>query len=363
MTVASNSKLFAPVRVGDLELRHRVVLAPMTRLRVKPSTNVILPIVSEFYQQRASTPGTLLISEGAFHAHAASPGIWSEAHIAAWRNVTDAVHKQGSFIYCQLFAMGRAATTPELAHPGVDFDLVSASAIPLPGETITPRELTVEEIHEYVSLFVTAAENAVHKAGFDGVEIHAANGYLLDAFLQDTANRRTDAYGGSPENRARLLLEVVSATSKVIDESKVGVRISPWSPFQGMLMEDPVPTFTHVVQSLLTFPRLAYLHIVEPRTEGAVTVEASPHNVGHSNDFIRSLWRGRTLIAAGGYTRRSALAAAERGELIAFGRPFLANPDLPLRLVKNIPLTRGDRSTYYVSTTEPEGYTSYPFAS
>ncbi|KAF7352049.1 FMN-linked oxidoreductase [Mycena venus] len=389
MSVETTAKLFTPIQVGDVLLRHRVVQAPMTRLRVDPNTNVIFPIVKEYYAQRASTPGTLIISEGTVVAkkasaylppvvanlnsekvysglaggHAASPGIWSDAQIAAWREVTDAVHARGSFIYCQLFAMGRAATAPELADPNVDFDLVSASAIPLPGEKITPRALTVEEIQEYVQLFVQAAKNAIDRAGFDGVEIHGANGYLLDAFLQDTANQRTDVYGGSSENRARLLLEVVSATAVAIGESKVGVRISPWSSFQGMLMADPIPTFTHLVCALRNdFPRLAYLHIVEPRVEGALTVEASAHNAGHSNDFIRALWGGgmRRLISAGGYTRVSALERAEQGEIVAFGRPFLANPDLPLRLQKDISLTKGDRSAYYVPTVE--GYTTYPFA-
>ncbi|KAJ7854700.1 NADH:flavin oxidoreductase/NADH oxidase [Mycena olivaceomarginata] len=302
------AKLFTPIQVGDIQLRHRVVQAPMTRLRVDAGTNVILPTVKEYYGQRASTPGTLIISEGTVVAkkagayappavasydpkkslggvHAASPGIWSEAQIAAWREVTDA-----------------------LADPKVNFDLVSASAIPLPGETIIPRALTVEDIQEYIQMFV--------RAGFDGVEIHGANGYLLDC--------RTDAYGGSPENRSRLLLEI----------SKVGVRISPWSSFQGMLMADPIPTFTHLVR----------LH---HRSTPARTTRATP------NDFIRALWGARTLISAGGYTRASALERAEQGDIIAFGRPFLANPDLPVRLEKDIPLTKGDRG---------HGYTSYPFA-
>ncbi|KAJ7159250.1 hypothetical protein C8R43DRAFT_882010 [Mycena crocata] len=365
MTNHSTPKLFQPVRVGDLQLAHRVVLAPLTRLRVDPFTQVILPFVREYYEQRASTPGTLIIGEAKGNdsdsaAAMASPGIWSDEQITAWREVTDAVHAKGSFIYCQLFAMGRAATAPVLADLNVDFDLISASAIPLPGETITPRALTVPEIQEYVQLFVTAAENAVNKAGFDGVEIHGANGYLLDAFLQDTANQRTDAYGGSPENRARLLLEVVSATAKSIGESKVGVRLSPWSPFQGMLMDDPIPTFSYLVESLRAFPRLAYLSLIEPRTAGGTTLDITTENASHSNDFIRKIWGDRTLLSAGGYTRESAMKRAETGEIIVFGRAFLANPDLPVRLEKNIPLTRPDRRTYYVST--PEGYTSYPFA-
>ncbi|KAJ7354233.1 hypothetical protein DFH08DRAFT_984601 [Mycena albidolilacea] len=386
MSVEPMAKLFTPIQVGEMQLRHRVVHAPLTRFRVDPGTNVIFPFVKEYYAQRASTPGTFIISEGTLvaqkaapyapaesenktsnssndHVRIAPPGIWSEEQIAAWREVTEAVHARGSFIYCQLFAMGRAATVPELADPDVEFDLVSASAIPLPGETIIPRALTVDDIEEYVELFVQAGRNAVDHAGFDGVEIHSANGYLLDAFLQDTANERTDAYGGSPENRTRLLLDIVSGIATAIGESKVGVRISPWSSFQGMLMADPIPTFTHVVRALREFPRLAYLHVVEPRVEGTVTVEASAQNAGHSNDFIRELWGGggRRLISTGGYTRASALEQAEQGEIIAFGRPFLANPDLPVRLEKNISLTKGDRNTYYVPV--PEGYATYPFAS
>ncbi|KAF7376949.1 FMN-linked oxidoreductase [Mycena sanguinolenta] len=366
-TVQSTAKLFTPIQIGDIRLRHRVVLAPLTRLRVDPSTNVIFPIVKEYYAQRVSTPGTLIISEGTVVAkkagaytppahdtlgtsgssvgslHAASPGIWSDEQIAAWREVTDVVHGRGSFIYCQLFAMGRAATTPELADPSMDFDLVSASAIPLPGETITPREMTWNAPDSTVLRF-----------------IGNANGYLLDAFLQDTANQRTDAYGGSPENRSRLLLEIVSATAQAIGESKVGVRISPWSPFQGMLMTDPVPTFTYLVRALREFPQLAYLHIIEPRIVASGDWDVGVHNDWHSNEFIRELWGNRTLISAGGYTRASALDRAERGEIIAFGRAFLANPDLPTRLEKDIPLAKGNRGTYYTPTAE--GYTTYPFA-
>ncbi|KAJ7233648.1 hypothetical protein C8J57DRAFT_1090393, partial [Mycena rebaudengoi] len=224
--------------------------------------------------------------------------------------ITEAIHAKGCFTFCQLFAMGRSATAPELADPNVDFDLVSASAIPLPGRTIRPRALTVPEIHEYIQMFATAAENAVNKAGFDGVEIDAANGYFLDAFLQDTANRRTDEYGGSQQNRCRIVLETVAATSQLVGESKVGVIISPWSTYQGMLMEDPILTFSYLVQSLRgSFPNLGYLHIVEPRTEGPTSVEWDEHNRHHSNEFIRTIWGlTRTLISAGGYNRESAIA-------------------------------------------------------
>ncbi|KAK6995933.1 FMN-linked oxidoreductase [Favolaschia claudopus] len=382
MSIAA-SKLFTPIRIGDVQLQHRIVHAPMTRFRVDGQTGVIFPFVKDYYTQRATTPGTLIITEGLVVAkkaggyiptevsreendgrftgiaHSPWPGMWSEEQISAWREVTQQVHARKSFIFSQLFAMGRAATPED--HT-VKFDLVSASAIPLPGATVIPRELTRDEVKEYVQLFVQAAKNAM-SAGFDGVEIHGANGYLLDAFLQDTANQRTDEYGGSPENRSRMLLEVVRETVKAIGQSKVGVRLSPWSTFQGMLMTDPLPTFTHLVLTLRDeFPHLAYLHLLEPRVAGTQSVDPAPENAAHSNDFIRALWAtsGTPIISAGGYTPASALEHAEKGELVAFARSFLANPDLPLRLKNGIALTKGDRSKYYVSTAE--GYITYPFA-
>ncbi|KAK7024803.1 FMN-linked oxidoreductase [Favolaschia claudopus] len=377
-------KLFTPIQLNsDIQLQHRVVHAPMTRFRVDGETGVILPIVKEYYTQRASTPGTLLISEGTVFAkkgggvyipftpenagrftgvaHGAWPGMWSAEQAAAWKEVTQAVHSQNSFIFCQIFGMGRAATPEILDHPDIGkFDLVSASAIPLPGSSIVPRELTTAEVKEYVQLFVESAKNAM-SAGFDGVEAHCANGYLVDSFLQDVSNDRTDEYGGSIENRARLILEIVRETARAIGENKVGVRISPWSTFQGMLMDDPIPTFTYLVRTLRDeFPNLAYLHVIEPRISGTDQAALSSQNAHHSNDFIREIWKGKPLISAGGHTRASALEHGERGELVAFARGFLANPDLPVRLLNDISLTKGDRSKYYVNTVE--GYTTYPVA-
>ncbi|KAJ7234560.1 NADH:flavin oxidoreductase/NADH oxidase [Mycena rebaudengoi] len=274
----ATAKLSQPVKLGELTLGNRVAMAPMMCTRAVKG--VPLPIVREYYTQRASTLGTFIITEG-----------------------------KDNF-----FGMGRSATAPELADPNVDFDLVSVSAIPLPGQTITPRPLTVPEIHEYIQMFATAAENAVNKAGFDGVEIDPANRYFLDVFLQDTANIRTDEYGGSRESMSH-------PTAQLVGESKVGVRIRSWSSYQGTLMEDPIPAFSYLVQSLRdSFPNLGYLHIVEPRTEGP-------------KSFIRTIWGPtRTLISAGGYNRESAIARAEKtGEIIAFARSFLANPDLPVR--------------------------------
>ncbi|KAJ7766354.1 hypothetical protein DFH07DRAFT_955402 [Mycena maculata] len=228
-------------------------------------------------------------------------------------------------------------------------DLVSASDIPsVAGAQEKPRPLTVAEIEEYVGLYAQAAKNAM-EAGFDGVEIHDANGCLLDQFLQDVSNNRTDTYGGSAENRARFPLGVVKAVTDAVGQDRTGIRLSPWSPFAGMGMADPVPTFTHLVSGIARlYPELAYLSLIEPRISADVTVEASPENAAY----------------AGGYTRATAIQLADRNRnaLVAFGRTFIANPDLPIRLEKGIPLHPYDRSTFYLPGEEPKGYTDQPFA-
>ncbi|KAF7360493.1 putative inactive dehydrogenase EasA [Mycena venus] len=361
----ATSKLFQPALVGDVHLNHRVVYAPTTRFRADEN-HTPLPLVTEYYQQRASVPGTLLISEATYIAARAGgfkhvPGIWSDEQIAAWKKVTDAVHAKGSYIYLQLWALGRAADVATLAEEGLPADsYVSASDVPLsfvhasdvPQERRrAPRPLTVEEIQEYIQLYATAASNAVHKAGFDGVEIHAANGYLLDQFLHDRSNIRTDAYGGSVENRTRFPLEVAEAVVKAVGQKKTGLRISPWGTYNDMYFEHPKPTYAHLITQLRDrYPELAYLHVVEPH--------------GYSNDFIRDIWGDRPLISAGGYTRETALATAEeKGDLIAFSRPYIANPDLPYRLLHGIALAVGNRALYYVpGSVDPTGYTDYPFA-
>ncbi|KAJ7639472.1 hypothetical protein FB45DRAFT_905697 [Roridomyces roridus] len=360
----STQKLFQSTRVGDIELTHRVVFAPTTRFRAD-STHAPLPHVAEYYGQRASTAGSLLVSEATAIAARAGgftnvPGIWSDEQIAAWKKVTDAVHAKGSYMYLQLYALGRAAEPAVLAAEGLPF--VSASNIPV-GTGQVPRPLSVQEIQEYTHLYATAASNAVHKAGFDGVEIHGANGFLLDQFLHDRSNVRTDSYGGSIENRVRFPLEVVQAVVNAVGETKTGFRISPWGTFLDMHFDEPKPTYAHLVTELRDrFPDLAYLSVVEPRVDGIITVDVKD---GYSNDFIREIWGSRPLISAGGYTRETALATAEeKGDLIAFGRPYLANPDLPYRLSHGIALAVGNRALYEVpGSTDPAGYTDYPFVS
>ncbi|KAH7923773.1 FMN-linked oxidoreductase [Leucogyrophana mollusca] len=358
--------LFQPITVGELTLQHRVVLAPLTRFRAY-ATHVPGPQAATYYAQRASTPGTLLITEATFISQEAGgyqhiPGIYTDEQIEGWKEITDAVHAKGSFIYLQLWALGRAADESALATEN-NAPYVSASPIRLTGRATTPRALMLREIKEYVQAYATAAKTAVN-AGFDGVEIHGANGYLIDQFLQDVSDTRTDEYGGSVENRARFALEVVKAVVEAVGPKKTGIRLSPWSPFQDMGMKDPIPTFTYLVSSLLQYP-LAYIHVIEPGIGGNLD-----HDVpgGQSNDFIRQIWRKAAstsaYIAVGGYSRATALQAAEeKGGLVAFGRLYMSNPDLPRRFLKDLPLTPGDRSTNYrMGDLTPLGYSDWPFA-
>ncbi|KAJ6513595.1 FMN-linked oxidoreductase [Mycena vitilis] len=372
----ANSNLFQPIVLGDIVLKHRIVMAPLTRFRADKD-HVPLPHVLEYYTQRASVPGTLLITEATFIAPRAggyknAPGIWSEAQIAAWKKITDAVHAKGSFIYLQLWALGRAARPGDLKAEDPSLPFVSASDIPLRERSATeirPRPLEVREIREYTELYATAASNAVHKAGFDGVEVHSANGYLLDQFLQDVSNIRTDDYGGSPENRCRFTLQVVDAVAAAVGPRKTGIRIGPWNTFQNMGMQQPIPTFEYLVRQLLErHPELAYIHAIEPRIDSTTLRAVVPE--GWSNDFIRDIWVSptgqRRFISAGGYTRSLALEFAEdKGDIIAFGRQFISNPDLPYRLLHDIPLNDYDRKRFYGPTAvplDPKGFTDYPFA-
>ncbi|KAF9019183.1 FMN-linked oxidoreductase [Hymenopellis radicata] len=339
------SKLFAPVKVGQLQLSHRVVLAPLTRLRTNLATQAVhVPLVPEYYAQRGKIPGTLLITEGTCIAEKAGgfpavPGIFSDIQIAAWKEVTTAVHAQGSYIFLQIAAIGRQAVA------GAIPDIVGPSAIPKDKDSPTPRPLAVPEIEEYVKLFGIAADNAVNKAGFDGVEIHGANGFLVDEFLQDVSNNRTDEYGGSVEARAKFVLAVVDSVARAVGADRVGLKLSPWSKDAGMGMVDPRPTYSYLAQELKRRqPELAWIHVVEARIQNGEETA--------------------TYIAAGGYTRESGIKTAdEKGDLVAYGRWYLANPDLPRKLKEDIPFNKYDRSTFYLpGSLAVGGYTDYPVA-
>ncbi|KAG5724437.1 NADPH dehydrogenase 1 [Termitomyces sp. T112] len=361
--------LFQPLKIGTMTLQHRVVLAPLTRYRASKSHVPILPLMKEYYSQRSSTPGTLLISEATVIApqaggNANCPGIWNSEQVSCWKEITDQVHANGCYIFMQLWALGRAALPDILESEGHSY--VAPSPIPLSSRPLPPpREMTTDEVKEYVHLYAQAAKNAVEKAGFDGVEIHAANGYLIDQFLQSGSNQRSDEYGGSLEGRSKFGLDVVDAVVKAVGAERTAIRLSPWCPWQDMCKEDPSAQFSYFVSQLKAHhSNLAFLHIIEPRILSNTDRVCGAHE---SCDFIRDIWSPVPIVSAGGYTRENAIQAAEeRGELIAFGRYYVSNPDLPFRLINNIPLARYDRNTFFGVAGDQKGtehgYIDYPFA-
>ncbi|KAF8501857.1 hypothetical protein BU17DRAFT_102187 [Hysterangium stoloniferum] len=355
--MSSSSSLFSPIKVGRSQLLHRVAMAPLTRYRADDN-HVHNDLAVEYYAQRASTPGTLLITEATFVSEKAGgydnvPGLYNAAQVDAWKRVTDAVHAKGSFIYAQLWALGRAAHAHVLKRDN-DLPYVSSSPKQLTGHAEVPRALTVPEIAEYVHAYAAAARNAI-AAGFDGVEVHGANGYLVDQFLQDVVNARTDAYGGSIANRSRFGLEVLRAVVAAVGQDRVGIRLSPWSLFQDMRMADPVSQFTHFITAIRdAYPDFAYIHLIEP------DLDRNPDDTG-SNDAFRAIWAPRPFLSANGYTPANAARGASKGDIVTFGRYFISNPDLPVRLQKNIPLTPYNYDTFYLRKS-PVGYIDYPFA-
>lgn len=354
----TDTPLFTPFRLGDLDLPHRVVMAPLTRRRAIDG-KLVTPLVAEYYAQRAGA--ALIISESTevepdnALRGPTRPGLATDAQAQAWKLVTQAVRGAGGRIFVQLSHMGRTAHPDLLADGGWP---VAPSAIAAEGSVFnpagpkpyaTPRALDEAGIARAVDLFRQAARRA-RAAGFDGVEIHGANGYLIDQFLRDGSNRRTDRWGGSPGRRARFLLAVIEAVGESFPASRIGVRLSPGNPFQGMSDSDPAAHFP-VIARLLAPLGLAYLHVVEP----PVPAPGAPV-------LARALGRafGGPLIRAGGYDRHSAAAAIGQGEaqLIAVGTAFISNPDLPARWRLDLPETPADKATFYAGG--PKGYTDYP---
>ncbi|KAK9381947.1 uncharacterized protein V2V93DRAFT_368312 [Kockiozyma suomiensis] len=350
--------LFEPIKVGDLQLQHRITLAPLTRYRNDDNQIPIESLAPEHYASRCILPGTLLVAEATDAAEFAGgyenvPGIFTDAQIAGWKKVTDAVHAKDGFIFLQIWSLGRV-------NPGTKVPtVVGASPIKDDSVPTVPRELTIEEIVQHEDAHATAAKNAI-AAGFDGVEVHGAHGYLVDQFLQDVSNRRTDIYGGSIENRARFALNVIDKVIAAIGEKKTGFRISPFNHFQGMGMVDPYPTFSYLISQLeAKHPNLAYLHVIEPRVSGNVDRDAQ---TGESTEDYHKLWSG-VWMAAGGFTPETALKYAEEHEnsLVAFGRYYTSNPDLPAKIKEGIPLTPYNRDSFYI-VKSPIGYIDYPYA-
>lgn len=356
-SVNSNADLFTPIQLGSLELPNRIVMAPLTRMRAGAG-NVPTPMTATYYAQRASAgiiiaEATQVSPQG--RGYVRSPGIHSPEQLAGWRVVTDAVHQAGGRILLQLWHAGR--TSHPSLQPNGELP-VAPSALALEGHAytsegrppfVTPRALETEEISAVVEQFCQAAKNAF-AAGFDGVEIHGANGYLIDEFLQDGSNQRRDRYGGSIENRIRFLLEVVEAVVSVWSGERVGVRLSPSGTNYSMEDSDRAATFSYAVDALNAF-ELAYLHLMEPNEWGTQT--------GLDAAFFRSIFKG-SLMVNGGYDRAKgdAVLASSSADLVSFGRKFLANPDLPKRFELNAPLNEPDPSTFYDG--DERGYTDYP---
>lgn len=354
--------LFDPIQIGAVAAPNRMFMAPLTRGR-NTREHVPTALMAEYYAQRAGAG--LIISEATGISRQGlgwpyAPGIWSEDQVAAWRVVTDAVKRAGGRMVCQLWHMGR------IVHPSFlgGAPAVSASATTAPGLAHTydgkqphreARALDVGEIPGLLDDYRRAARNA-RLAGFEGVEIHAANGYLIDQFLRASANHRTDAYGGSIENRTRLLREVTEAVAAEIGADRTGVRLSPNGDSQGVNDPDPVPLFRHAAQ-ILSDIGIAFLELREPPPDG--TRGKPDHPPVHPE--IRAVFDG-PLVLNSDFDGARAAAALARGEAdaIAFGRGFLANPDLPSRIQRGIPLAPDRMETWY--TQGPEGYTDYPTA-
>ena len=357
MSTAENA-LFNPVQLGDIELPNRFVMAPLTRTRApnhQPNA-----LMAEYYAQRASTG--LLISECTMVTEGTSsfgddPGVYTQEQIEGWKLTTEAVHNVGGRIFMQVWHAGRAA------HPLLNGgkDAVAPSAIAIEGETHTPegkkpytvpRSLNVSEIKAIVDDFRQAAINA-KKAGFDGVEIHAANGYLIDQFLRDSANQRTDEYGGSLENRARFLTEVISAVTEVMGSGRVGVRLSPLNSFNSMKDSDPIGLIRYLAQTLNAYD-LAYVHLMRADFFGL--------QKGDVVSVARAAYNGHLMVNMG-YSPEEAhqVISQNQADSIAFGTGILANPDFVERVKQGVELNQPDQSTFY--TPGEKGYTDYPFMS
>lgn len=364
-------KLFTPIQIGPTTLQHRVVMAPLTRSRSVQPSDIPGDLMVQYYEQRASEGG-LIISEATAISVTArgwygAPGLYTDDQVAGWKRVVSAVHAKGGRMFSQLWHTGRAShhdmtngampVAPSVVPYYYGPDTSAVVSTPRGWTKPSPhREIGIKEIRDIVEDYGEAAERA-KAAGFDGVELHGANGYLPDQFLQDGSNKRTDSYGGSIPNRVRFLLEVVEAMVSVWGGNRVAVRIGPSGTWNEMHDSSPEALFAYVAEQLNRFG-LAYLHVIEPRIQGNVLIAQGQAPVAAQQ--LRKIFKGK-MIAAGGFEPDTAEAILEKGDadLVAFGRHFLANPDLPKRIKLGLPLNDYDRKTFY--TFDFHGYTDYPF--
>ncbi len=360
-----NDTLLKPVKIGRYELPNRIFMSPMTRCRADNSENAATPLMAEYYFQRASagliiTEGSQVSKQGVGYIN--TPGIYSDIQVESWRQVTQAVHRNDGHIFCQLWHCGR------MSHP--DFHggklPVAPSAINPKDksfthegfkDTVTPRALTIKEIHAIANDFRHAAENAI-AAGFDGVEIHSANGYLFHQFFANCSNVRTDEYGGSRENKARFFFETLDAVGRAIGLDRVGVRLNPSAHgFFGIAIDrDTIPTFEHIVERLNDYPEIAYTHFVEP----LVPVDNVPYAVKQIAKHFRPRYQGKLVINCRfNHDRGNRVLEEGLADAVAFGKAFISNPDLVARIRRGAEWAKWDETTFY--SAGPRGYTDYPY--
>ncbi len=361
--MSDKQQLLQPIEIGDLKLKNRVIMAPMTRNRADNKDEAATDLHAEYYSQRAEAG--LIISEGSQVSQQAKgyinvANIYTQKQIEGWKKVTDAVHDKGGKIFIQLWHVGR------ISHP--DFHNgkkpLAPSAINPNSksytpegfkETVTPKAMTTEEVLETIQDFKRAAKNAVD-AGFDGVEIHSSNGYLFHQFFNQSSNKRNDRFGGNKENRARFLFEVLDAVKVFWPENRIGVRLNPslHGIFGMEADEETIPTFEYIVKCLNDYD-LAYLHLSEPFND----VSDIPYLVDNIAQHFRPLYNGNLMINAG-FNQQSGNEVLEKGhaDMVAFGKLFISNPDLPTRFEKDAELAEWDEDTFYVAGAK--GYTDYP---
>lgn len=363
--------LFTPLQLGDIQLSHRVIMAPLTRFRAK--NHIPGSIMGEYYGQR-TTAGGLIISEttcisdrGGMAPH--MPRIDTEEAVAGWKEVVKAVHAKDGFIFCQLNHLGRAFVPEAISSTE---QVYSSSDIPISGEGkgfkySKPKAMDLEDMKNAISDFVNGADNAINKCGFDGIELHGANGYLLDQFIRDNINVRTDEFGGSIENRCKFPLMVLDAVIEKIGSKKVGYRISPWDIFQDADDSQPEVHFAYFCEQLEK-RNLAYVHVVEARSDanggrendGAKTENIDEELLKSSAGLLKPKLPTTPLLSAGGWNSDNSELEGLNVDALVYGRYFISNPDLPRRLKEKLPLTKYDRSTFYAAL-DPVGYIDYPF--
>lgn len=364
MNRSKEEALFKPHKVGSVALPSRIVMAPMTRSRTTQPGNIPNDLMAQYYRQRASaalivTEATQISPQG--QGYSFTPGIHSKEQVAGWKLVTDAVHAEGGKIFLQLWHVGRMSHTifhggqapvaPSALAPGAKVWIADETGKGSMQDCPVPRELKTEEIRAIVEDYGTAAKNAL-AAGFDGVEIHGGNGYLIDEFLRTSSNKRTDEYGGSVENRLRFPLEVIRKVAEVVGPERVGLRLSPHNTARGMNCPEIIDTSLILARELDKMG-VAYLHFAEADWDDAPVIPRE-YRVA-----VRKAYKG-TVIVAGRYDQARAEQVVDEGlaDLVAFGRAFLANPDLPQRLKEHLPLNEGDKDTFFGG--DEHGYTDYP---